>query len=225
MNESKSKRRAYSSKRRADAAEATRAKILASAKALLDKKGVDKVTIAEIAARSAVAESTVYAAYKSKQGILRALMEQAMFGGEFQAAQRHLAGVEDSVELILRTPRVARAVYESEHQDLGLLRQISGFSPLLRQVEQQFEGMRFDMQKDRIERLYGAGKARRGLGIDEARRIMWMYTSRDVYRMLVIEGGWTPQDYQDWLAETLLWSLVEPGAHPAAVSDPALRGR
>ncbi len=38
-----------------------------------------------------------------------------------------------------------------------------------------------------------------------------MYTSRDVYRMLVTEGGWTPSAYESWLADTLRQALVAPG--------------
>lgn len=44
----------------------------------------------------------------------------------------------------------------------------------------------------------------------EARRILWMYTSCDVYRMLVREGGWTPDQYQAWLSDTLVKALVDP---------------
>jgi hypothetical protein len=39
-----------------------------------------------------------------------------------------------------------------------------------------------------------------------------MYTSRDVYRMLVHEGGWSPDRYQEWLSRTLLDALVAAGA-------------
>ena len=46
--------------------------------------------------------------------------------------------------------------------------------------------------------------------LDDARRILWMYTSRDVYRMLVHESGWSPDRYQEWLARTLLDALVAP---------------
>jgi AcrR family transcriptional regulator len=210
MNESKAGKRKYSSKRRADAAEARRSRILECAKELIGSQGIDQVSIAEIAAASAVAQSTVYAAFKSKEGILQALMEQSIFGGRFRTAQRLLEGVVDPVQLVLLTSKVARAIYESERKELGMLRQISGFSPLLRQVEQKFEDLRFEMQKERIELLFAAGKSRLGLSLDEARRIMWMYTSRDVYRMLVIEGGWTKRRYEDWLADMLLYSLVEP---------------
>jgi len=39
-----------------------------------------------------------------------------------------------------------------------------------------------------------------------AGRIVWMYTSRDVYRMLVHDGGWAPDRYQQWLSRTLVGS-------------------
>jgi len=35
-----------------------------------------------------------------------------------------------------------------------------------------------------------------------------MFTSRDVYRLLVEEGGFTPDEYQAWLEETLVDALV-----------------
>jgi len=207
---SKRKKRSYSSPQRTEAADDTRASILASAKFLFGRKGIDRVTIAGIAAKAGVAGSTVYAVFKSKEGILRALMEQSLFGGQFQSALKILADVSDPVEMIVLTPRVARAIYESESSDLGLLRNMSGVSPVLRKIEQEFEHTRYDMQEDRIRRLFAARRAKKGLSVDDARRILWMYTSRDVYRMLVIDGGWTPQYYQDWLSDTLLSMLVEP---------------
>lgn len=209
MNESIATKRAYSSSARTEAAEETRARILASAKDLFGQHGIDAVTIAQIADRSAVAGSTVYAVFKSKEGILRGLMEQSLFGGRFQSAQQILAGIGDPVEAIALTAHVSRAIYESESSDLGLLRNVSGFSPALRKIEEEFERTRFEMQEDRLRQLFEAGTAKRHISFDEARRIMWMYTSRDVYRMLVIEGGWTPDRYQQWLSQTLVSALVE----------------
>jgi AcrR family transcriptional regulator len=208
MNKSTRARRAYSSQLRSKSAEDTQRRILAAARALFGRKGIDRVTIADIGKRADVAASTVYAIYKSKDGILRALMEQALFGSAFQSAQQLLRGVDDPVELIALTSQVARAIYESEDSDLGLVRHASGFSPALRKLEREFERLRYDMQEERVRRLFQAGKARRGLTIDKARQILWMYTSRDVYRMLVQDSGWTPEQYQDWLSKTLLHTLV-----------------
>lgn len=190
-------------------AEGTRKRILDAAKSLMGCGGIDKVTIADIAERAGVAASTVYAIYKSKEGILRTLMEQSLFGSSFQSAQKLLDSVTDPVRLIEMTSHVSRAIYESETSDLGLLRHASGFSPALRKIEQEFERIRYDMQEKRLVMLFKAGKARPDLSLEDARRILWMYTSRDVYRMLVQEGGWSPDRYQEWLSQTLLDALVE----------------
>ena len=203
------RKREYVSDARARSASDTRRRILAAAKALFGRKGIDAVTIADIGTKAGVAASTVYAIYKSKDGILRALMEQSLFGSQFREAQKLLTDVTDPVTLVTLTAHVARAIYESESSGLGLLRHTSGFSPALRKMEQEFERLRYDMQARRLELLFESGKARPGLSLDEARRIMWMYTSRDIYRMLVHEGGWTPDAYQQWLSRTLVEALVD----------------
>lgn len=205
---SSSRRRRYSSTVRTQSAHETRRRILAAAAVLFARKGIDRVTIDEIGTRARVAGSTVYAAYKSKDGILRGLMEQSLFGPPFQDAQKLLEGVTDPVTLIELTAHVSRAIYESESSDLGLLRRASGFSPALRKMEDEFERLRYERQAARLELLFASGKARPGLVLEEARRILWMYTSRDVYRMLVHDGGWTAKRYQQWLSRTLVEALV-----------------
>lgn len=196
------------SERRRRAADATKDRVLRAAKALFVRHGIDRVTIARIAEKAGVAVPTVYALYRSKEGLLRALMRAAIFGERFQAARARLAGVTDAVELIARTAHVARAIYEGESADLGLLRGASAFSPALRKLEREFEQIRLEMQEERVRLLFAQSKERKGLGLDDARRLLWMYTSRDVYRMLVQESGWTPDRYQRWLSDTLVTALV-----------------
>ena len=209
MKQTRRLKRTYSSALRTQAAEDTQRRILEAARSLFGRLGIDPVTIAAIGKKAGVAGSTVYAIYGSKDGILRALMEQSLFGSQFQSAQELLRGEDDPVKLIAMTPRVSRAIYESEASNLGLIRHVSGFSPALRKMEQEFERIRYDAQEARVRLLFKARKARRGLTEPEARRILWMYTSRDVYRMLVTESGWTPDRYEAWLSTTLLEALVD----------------
>ena len=210
MNKAKRTTRRYVAPRRAESADDTRSRILAAATALFGRKGIDKVTIADIGSRAGVATSTVYAIYKSKDGLLRALVRRSLFGPDFESAQAVLQGIADPVRLIELTSHVARAIYQAESSDLGLVRHASGFSPALRRIEQEFEQLRFTMQAERVRLLFASGKAREGLTPDEAHRILWMYTSRDIYRMLVHEGGWTADRYQRWLSRQLVESLVDP---------------
>lgn len=205
--------RRYVSEVRRQAADATRDRVLRAAKALFVRRGIDRTTIAEIAARADVSVPTVYALYRSKEGILREMMRRALFGQRFEAAQAKLHGVSDPVRLLALTAHVARAIYEAESSELGLLRGLSAFSPALRKLEQEFENLRFEMQEQRIKLLFAQSKQRKGLTRDEARRVLWMYTSRDVYRMLVHEGGWTPDRYQEWLSDTIVNALVGTQAH------------
>jgi AcrR family transcriptional regulator len=155
-----------------------------------------------------VSPSTIYALFKSKEGVLLALMEGAMFGQAYQAAAKRLADISDPVKLVAMTASVARAVYEGESTELGLMRGASAFSPALRRMEQTFEETRYALQEARLKLLFAEGKARKGLAFEDARRLMWMYTSRDIFRMLVQEGGWSADRYEAWLSETLLKALA-----------------
>lgn len=203
------KKRAYDGRQRAEAMAETRSRVLANAKALFTRRGIDAVTIAEVAAKADVSPSTIYGLFKSKEGMLLALMEQTIFGERYRAAVERLDEVGDPVSQIAMTPSVARAIYESESAELGLLRGASAFSPALRKLEQKFEASRFALQESRLKRLYAEGKSKKGLAMETAQRLLWMYTSRDIYRMLVKEGGWSPDQYEEWLSVTLVAALVE----------------
>ena len=85
---------------------------------------------------------------------------------------------------------IPSAALVSRGTNRGVLRQARGFitesarsegvpSPALRKMEQEFERIRYDAQEARVHSLFEARKARRGLTEPEARRILWMYTSRD----------------------------------------------
>jgi hypothetical protein len=84
-------------------------------------------------------------------------------------------------------------------------------APELAKLEQQRESLRYERQERMIISLRQAGRIRPGLDQGAARDIFWMLTGRDVYRMLVRERGWSSQKYQDWLADTLVDSLLALG--------------
>jgi hypothetical protein len=59
-----------------------------------------------------------------------------------------------------------------------------------------------------IDALDRAELLREGLSKDAARAVLWTMTSREVFRMLVRERGWTGDEYEAWLHETLRRELV-----------------
>lgn len=203
------KRRTYDSAKRSQAASDTRERILDASRGLFARSGVDAVTIAELASDAGVAVSTVYALFTSKTGILRALMERAIFNGGYERRLARLEAVEDPKERLRLTASVASAIYQGEAREISLLRGSSALSPELREIEAEFETRRYDLQRARIEAIDAAGLLKQGLTVKAARDIMWMLTGRDTFRMLVVESGWSPEAYEEWLAETLVRTLTE----------------
>jgi hypothetical protein len=42
---------------------------------------------------------------------------------------------------------------------------------------------------------------------DEARDVLWVASSPNLYRLFVIERGWTPERYEAWLADFMMAML------------------
>src|SRR4051812_30475885 len=84
------KTRRYDSPRRREQAAATRREILQAAQRLFEEQGYAATTMAAIAAEAGVALKTVYVAFETKSGLLRALWHLLLRGDEADApvAQR-----------------------------------------------------------------------------------------------------------------------------------------
>jgi hypothetical protein len=56
--------------------------------------------------------------------------------------------------------------------------------------------------------LHQDGHLRPGVSVDEARDLLWTYNSPELYELLVLQRGWTPQRYGRWLADALSAALL-----------------
>ena len=171
---SPTRKRAYDSRRRDKAAAAARERVLRTATTLFARRGIDAVTINELAERAGVSGATVYALFKSKEGVIRALVERVIFGSSYQAALDRLDAEGDPVAHRRMTASVARAIYEGEAVELGLLRGASSFSVALRKMEHEQEKKRFALQEARVSKLYAAKKGNERLSIEKARVLLCM---------------------------------------------------
>jgi AcrR family transcriptional regulator len=79
------KSRPYNSARRREQAAATRRDILEVAQRLFERQGYAATTMAAIAAEAGVALKTVYLAFETKSGVLRALWNLLLRGDEGEA--------------------------------------------------------------------------------------------------------------------------------------------
>ena len=166
------------------------------------------MTIEAIAQRAEVSAQSVYAIFKSKTGILIELLSQSTFGADYDdAVRRALSASDPETRLRLAAP-IARQIHDAQSATFDLLRGAGVLAPELAKLEQQRECLRYERQERMIISLRDAGRLRPELDHATARDIFWMLTGRDVYRMLVRERGWSSQKYEDWLADSLVYSLL-----------------
>jgi AcrR family transcriptional regulator len=204
------KSRPYKSVVRERQAEDTRRRIVEATRRLLQSEGYAGMTIEAIAQRAEVSVPSVYGIFKSKAGILAELLDQVTFGADYEDAVREALSASDPETRLRLTARIARQIHDARSTTFDLLRGAGVVAPELAKLERQGENLRYERQERMIVSLREARRIRPELDHATARDIFWMFTGRDVYRMLVRERGWPPQKYQDWLADTLVHSLLTP---------------
>jgi hypothetical protein len=57
-------------------------------------------------------------------------------------------------------------------------------------------------------RLQERGGLRDGVGLEHARDVMWAYTAPELYELLVLLQGWSPQRFGRFVAEGLAAGLL-----------------
>jgi AcrR family transcriptional regulator len=204
----KKTRRTYKSFTRERQAAETRRRIMRAANRLLRTEGYAGMTIEVVAKGARVSVPTVYAIFKSKTGILKALLDESMFGPDYEEIVREARSTDDPETRLRLAAAVARQIRSSQSTAFELMRGAGVVAPELAKLEQQRDRLRYEREKGVITFLRDSGRFRPGLSRQRARDIFWMLTGGDVYRMLVQERGWSLQQYQDWLADTLVDQLL-----------------
>ncbi len=199
----KIKTRKYHSSVRKQQAGVTRAAIAAAARKLIFSKGYEAAKIDVIAREAGVATQTVYAVFGSKQAILAELLDQDSFGPDFQELVRLAQTTNDPREKARFPARIARQIYDAQSVTFDLFKGAGVVAPDLAALEKERECRRYEAQKQIITFLQDVGRLKAGLSETAARDILWVLTSRDMYRMLVRERGWTSQAYENWVADSV----------------------
>lgn len=208
------KTRSYNSSRRREQAAATRRDILGAAQRLFERQGYAATTMAAIAAEAGVALKTVYLAFETKSGVLRALWNQLLRGDEGEAPvaerswYREVVEEPDPQRQLRLNARNSRAAKTRIAGVLKVIREAAPVEPdtgaLWERIQTEFHAN----QRVIVERLAQRKALRRGLDVDRATDILWTLNHPDVWQLLVGERGWTPEQYEQWFGDTACSQLL-----------------
>jgi AcrR family transcriptional regulator len=201
--------------RRQQRARQTRRRILAAAHDLFERHGYATTTVQEIAEQADVAWQTVYSVFGTKAAVLSAVFDVAVAGDDepvpvperpFVQAIRDTADPRDKARIF------ARQLRDSGARTAGVLSVIESAAstdPEIAGLWRKLQGQRLHGMTLAVSSFQEQGVLRPGLSTARAADILWLYTGPWAYRALVTERGWTMDEYETWLADTLHAQLMD----------------
>ena len=211
----KAKRR-YHSPRRQEQAKATRTAILDAAERLFIRDGYVATSMAAIAKEAAVAPKTVYLAFETKFGVLRALWHRKLRGGREDvpvAEQEWFLEVvnEPDPERTLRlNARNSRRV-KARIAPLGdVLLSAAAANPDVKALSERIWTQFYENQREVVESIHKRNGLKPGLSVDRAADILWSLNHPHLYLLLLRSRGWSEDDYERWLGDITCSELLRP---------------
>ncbi len=185
---------------------ATQALIVDTSCELFLQQGYGATTIEAIADRAGVSVSTVYAIFKNKRGILRSIREAWHRKSEqHNIYQQALEQVDAACRFELAA-HATRRQWETGASMIDIYKSAAAIDgEAAAELDQALQGRR-----EALDRFIAASAHmfRRDLTQEKAAAIYCALTQAEVYQELVERGGWSPDDYESWLAGTLKQQLL-----------------
>ena len=205
-------KRAYDSSRRKEQAQQTRRAILQAARELFVQKGYGRTTVADVAAAAGVSPETIYAAFKNKATLLHRVWDITIGGDDEDVAFHE----RPEVRAIRAEPDLAKRLVLHAHFATATARRIT---PFLRAVEAAAaidEGAADMLDEIGRQRYAGMGvmaaeaaaTGQLAVSEQECRDLVWAMTDGSLWHRLVVERGWTDEEFADWVGRMWVAALV-----------------
>jgi AcrR family transcriptional regulator len=207
-------KRSYDSTRRRQQASATRHDILEASQRLFEQHGYTATTMAAIAEEAGVALKTVYLAFDTKSGLLRALWHLLLRGDEDDLPVGERRWYRDVIEeadperQLRLTARNSRMIKERAGTLLGVIRNAAPADPDIKALWGRIQSDFYDNQLSIVKALHAHKGLRPGLDVTRAADILWTLNHPDLWQLLVGERGWTPEQYEQWFGDTVCSQLL-----------------
>ena len=176
--------------------------------------GYQATTINAVSDHSDVPVATVYRLFSSKLGILKALLDVSIAGDDqaLPLPERPqvaaLFAEPDPDKLLAEFATITVAINARSSDAYRILSSAAGSDPAAAALLADYQRQRDEGQGRVARALARAGALRPGLRQRDAADLVHALMSPELYRLLVVDRGWTPQRYQQWLATTLADQLL-----------------
>ncbi len=159
-----------------------------------------------IAAEAGYAPQTVYFHFGTKAAILKHLVEVSKSEHVIPLYQRSLAA-EDPQQLALAVSigRFGAEAGWDLTQVLGSARSEPELQEMVRSLESEKQWGIGNL----VASIAGRGHLRTGLTQSRAVDLLMVLTSEELFRLLVVQRGWSPDEYETWLVALIQRELLQ----------------
>ena len=209
-------RRRYDSTHRQETARRRRLAILDAAERRFLSHGYASTTIAAIAQEAGVSAELIYKAYGGKGGMVKAIYDRRLAGtGPVPAYQRsdEMREQRTDPKAILHEWGLLTAEVAATLTPIRLLlRSAATTDADMARVLEQTEKERLDRMRHHAEFLAERGYLRPHMGVDEATDVLWVCSSTELYELLVIQRGWSPPMFAQFITDFMSTGLLRPNS-------------
>ncbi|MGW0633634.1 TetR/AcrR family transcriptional regulator [Streptomyces sp. NPDC002758] len=204
-------RRPYNARRRQDAARRNRAAILAACGDLLFRDGYQATTVRAVAERAGVSPETLYKAFGSKPGLVKALWDVTLAGDDEPLSMAERPALQEVWRT--RDPhaklRLYAAFVRGVHERLAALFVLMAQAgPEVEQVLAVSETERLTGVTAFVTHLANEGALRPGTDTAHAADACWALSGPQLFTQLTTGRGWHADAYQEWLSAMLAATLL-----------------
>jgi AcrR family transcriptional regulator len=191
--------RRYHSPQRQERANATRRHILDTATGLFTAQGYAAVTMALIARTAGVSPATLYLHFAGRPAIIGALAEQVTAAPDLNVEQ--VLQEAKPVEQLRIGARIMRVLNERSCLIADILRSFRGTDAEVARLWAGWQERHLEATRRASAAIARNGALRDGLTVETAADVLYAVAGTDVYRALVQERKWSPEQYERWLFE------------------------
>lgn len=205
-------KRVYDASRRRELARQNRAKIVDRAERRFLRDGYATTTVAAIAADADVSADTIYKSFGGKPGLVRAIRTRALQGERPVPAERRSdelhADETDPGAIIKAWGALTADIAPRVSPILLLIRDAAATDPEVGTLLKEMDADRLRRMTQNARRLFDAGHLRPGIELAQAADVLWTYSAPELYELLVLRRGWTPQRYGSFIAAAMIGALL-----------------
>ncbi|MBJ7598495.1 TetR/AcrR family transcriptional regulator [Candidatus Nephthysia bennettiae] len=211
-------KRSYDSSRRQQQALRNRANVLEAAQRLFLTDGYAATTITALAEAANVSVETIYKAFGGKRGLVRAIWERGLAGsGPIPAQYRsdEMSELEADPRKVIENWGTLSTEVAPRAAPILLLIRLAAASDLeMAALQQEVDQDRLARMERNARTLYERGHVRESVSLEEARDVLWAYSSPELYDLLVLRQGWPLERYGRFIAEGIIAALLPPPRAP-----------